>query len=103
MILSNVAPISPWLAENSDGSPKCRCNKGCAAPSIISAACVELALPVRSEYNLSMVMLAAAVLSLSLPIRRAHAEADATIKNLEGPVHVRPYGENKFIDAQAGF
>jgi len=43
------------------------------------------------------------ILGLSLPVGRAHADADATIEALRAPVKVRPYGEKKYIDAQAGF
>jgi hypothetical protein len=50
-----------------------------------------------------MILLASMLLSLSLPLGRAHADPDAIIRNLAGPVTVRPNGEKKYIDAEAGF
>lgn len=50
-----------------------------------------------------MMLVAAALLSLSLPAGRVYADPDAVIRRMDGPVQVRLVGEKKYTNAGPGF
>jgi hypothetical protein len=50
-----------------------------------------------------MILAAAICLSLGLPANRAYADADAILRQMEGPVQVRPNGDKIYVKAEPGF
>jgi hypothetical protein len=50
-----------------------------------------------------MLLAVAALLGLVLPIQSAHADPDASIRQLTGQVQIRPVGDKKYTEAEAGY